>query len=174
VTVTDPPYNTHLTLMWLHRWFAGIAEDADRMGLPADRLEPRTQAMARLGRWLNRNRPVPAGGVAAWRRRMNGFFRDHDLLLTPATARPAVHAAGWLGRTWPSTLLEQTAFVPYTQPWNVAGLPAASIPIGLSADRLPIGMQLVAPAGGEGLILSVARQLEELRPWPRLAPVPAS
>jgi amidase len=171
ITVTDPPYGTRLTLMWLHRWFAGIAEETDRLGLRVDRLEPRTQAMARLGRWLIRNRPVPAGGTRPFEARMEALFRDHDLLLTPATARPAPHAAGWVGRTWPSTLMEQSRFVPFTPPWNVAGLPAASIPAGLSADGLPLGAQLVGPRGGERLILEVASQLEQLRPWPRHAPL---
>ncbi|HEV3232612.1 MAG TPA: amidase family protein [Candidatus Dormibacteraeota bacterium] len=171
VIVTDPPYSTKLSLLFLHRFFAGIAAEADLLDLPVERLEPRTQAMVRLGRWLNRNRPVPAGGTDAWRARMAAFFRDHDVLITPTTAKPAIHADGWAGRTWPSTLLEQTYFVPFTQAWNVAGLPAASVPAGLSADGLPIGMQLVAPAGGEGLILSLARQLEDLRPWPRQAPL---
>jgi hypothetical protein len=32
-------------------------------------------------------------------------------------------------------------------------------------------MQLVSARGGEGLILSLAKQLEELRPWPRHAPM---
>jgi amidase len=36
---------------------------------------------------------------------------------------------------------------------------------------MPIGAQLVAPPGGEGLLLSVAKQLESLRPWPRHAPL---
>jgi aspartyl-tRNA(Asn)/glutamyl-tRNA(Gln) amidotransferase subunit A len=42
----------------------------------------------------------------------------------------------------------------------VTGLPALSIPAGL-VHGLPVGLQLVAPAGGEELLLSVAARLEE-------------
>jgi amidase len=38
---------------------------------------------------------------------------------------------------------------------------------------MPLSVQLVAPEGGEGLLLSVARQLESLRPWARHAPLAA-
>ena len=38
-------------------------------------------------------------------------------------------------------------------------------------DGLPLGVQLAAAPGGEALVLSLARQLEDLRPWPRHAPL---
>jgi amidase len=52
--------------------------------------------------------------------------------------------------------------------------PAASVPAGWhTADRLPLGVQIVSPphanAGGEALILSLALQLERIQPWPRVA-----
>ena len=56
-------------------------------------------------------------------------------------------------------------------PLNLVGFPAASVPAGTSADGLPLGVQLAAAPGGEALLLSVARQLETLRPWPRHAPL---
>jgi len=61
--------------------------------------------------------------------------------------------------------------MPYTPPLNLVGFPAASVPAGGSRDGLPIGVQLVAARGGEALLLSLARQLETLRPWPRHAPL---
>lgn len=48
---------------------------------------------------------------------------------------------------------------------NVTGLPAISVPVGMSTDGLPIGVQLIAAHGREALLLSVARQLEEAAPW---------
>jgi amidase len=53
----------------------------------------------------------------------------------------------------------------FTTSWNLAGLPAASIPHGTDG-RLPIGVQLAAGAGGEQTVLSLAAQLEQLRPRP--------
>jgi amidase len=54
--------------------------------------------------------------------------------------------------------------------WNVAGVAAVAIPAGITGDGLPLGVQLIGPAGSESLLLSVAAQLEQANPWP-LAPV---
>ena len=55
----------------------------------------------------------------------------------------------------------------YTTPWNLAGLPAASVPFGCvpsgSDAGLPLGLQIVAPAGAEATVLALAAQLEQLR-----------
>jgi len=56
----------------------------------------------------------------------------------------------------------------YTPSWNVAGLPAASVPFGQDDDGLPLAVQLVGPAGSEGTLLSLAAQIEQLHPWPQL------
>ena len=40
---------------------------------------------------------------------------------------------------------------------------------GLDPRGLPLAVQLVSPPGGEGQLLALAAQLEELRPWPRTA-----
>lgn len=46
-----------------------------------------------------------------------------------------------------------------TIPANLAGLPAASVPVGL-ADGMPVGVQLIAPAFGEQTIFNTAQVLE--------------
>ncbi|GIE35121.1 hypothetical protein Ait01nite_081660 [Actinoplanes italicus] len=56
-----------------------------------------------------------------------------------------------------------------TAPFNAAGLPALSLPIAL-AGGLPVGLQLVGPAGGDDLVLHTARLVERL--CPPLGPVP--
>jgi len=174
VVVTDPPYANNLALLYLHRSWAGVADDAETYHLDFERLEPRTQTIVKLGRWMMRKHPVPEGGNAAWVKRATSWFKDFDLLLTPTTARPSVPAGGWLGKGLVGTLMAGTQAVPFTQPWNVAQFPAASVPAGVAADGVPVGVQLVARPGGEALILSVAAQLEQLNPWPRLAPLAAA
>ncbi|MCK4235516.1 MAG: Asp-tRNA(Asn)/Glu-tRNA(Gln) amidotransferase subunit GatA, partial [Candidatus Krumholzibacteria bacterium] len=48
----------------------------------------------------------------------------------------------------------------FTTPANIAGLPAISVPAGLSPDGLPIGMQLVAGARQEAKLMRGAMGLE--------------
>jgi Asp-tRNA(Asn)/Glu-tRNA(Gln) amidotransferase A subunit family amidase len=44
---------------------------------------------------------------------------------------------------------------------NLAGVPAISVPCGLTAERLPIALQLLAPWGEDELLLDVAELLEQ-------------
>jgi amidase len=97
------------------------------------------------------------------------FLGRYDLLVTPTLARlPAPHgtldqdANGRSVRDWLRRILE---YGPFTAPFNVSGHPAISLPLGQSREGLPIGVQLVAPAGREDLLLQVAAQLEEALPW---------
>jgi Asp-tRNA(Asn)/Glu-tRNA(Gln) amidotransferase A subunit family amidase len=57
-----------------------------------------------------------------------------------------------------------------TIPANIAGYPAISIPAGLSASGLPIGLQAYARRGEEALLLDLAAIMERERPWPLTAP----
>ena len=64
--------------------------------------------------------------------------------------------------------------MPYTTHFNVSGQPAISLPLHWNDDGLPIGVQLVADYAREDVLLRVAAQLEEARPWaPRRPPVSA-
>ncbi|HMS44897.1 MAG TPA: amidase family protein, partial [Alphaproteobacteria bacterium] len=49
----------------------------------------------------------------------------------------------------------------FTVPVNLAGLPAISVPVGLSSDKLPLGLQLIGKPFGETTLLQVAHQLEK-------------
>jgi Asp-tRNA(Asn)/Glu-tRNA(Gln) amidotransferase A subunit family amidase len=53
----------------------------------------------------------------------------------------------------------------YTGAWNAAGLPAISLPVGVGEGGIPIGVQLVAPAGREDLLLAVAAGVERVVGW---------
>ncbi|MHB8508641.1 MAG: amidase [Candidatus Dormibacteria bacterium] len=170
VTVVDPPYPATLGLAFLHRFFAGIAHEATDLDVDMALLEPRTREMVRVGNWLKRRLPVRDSTAIAWRQRMNDWFADYDVLLSPTMARTAPVSGTWMGRSWPATLAAMAPIVPFTQAWNLADYPCAAVPAGVAQDGLPLSVQLVAPQGGEGTLLSVAVQLEQLRPWARLAP----
>jgi DNA-binding HxlR family transcriptional regulator len=63
--------------------------------------------------------------------------------------------------------------VPYTQLANITGRPAPSVPLYWTDDGLPLGVQFVAPLGGEGLLLRLVAQLEQVRPWSTASRPPA-
>jgi amidase len=87
----------------------------------------------------------------------------------PVLASPAVPHHRW-SRGWIRTTLGVAGWI-QTAVWNLAAFPAASVPVALSKERLPLAVQLVAPPGAEETILAVARQLEDLAAFPPWAPV---
>ena len=99
-------------------------------------------------------------------RRVAEFVGGYDVVLTPTLAQPPV-PVGWIRE--PDDPQEQyeraLAFTPFTAPINVAGLPAASLPLAWSDGGLPLGVQLVAGYGGEPVLLRLSAQLEEAQPW---------
>jgi amidase len=169
VVVADPPWRNGDAGPFLHRFFVGIAEET----APLDRaaLEPRTRAEARAGHALRRARPLPSGPPARVLRRYRAWFEAHDVLLSPTLAAPPLRVGAYRGKGLTRTILGLTGYMPFTPPFNLVGFPAASVPAGATDDGLPLGVQLAAAPGGEALLLSLARQLETLRPWPRHAPL---
>jgi amidase len=161
-----PPYPATVAKRFVDRWLAGIAEDAAE--LPFEALEDRTQVMVRRGRRVARR--VKPASTDPFVQRIGAWFESYDLLVTPTLTRAAVPTGTWAEKGWVRTMLGVANWI-YTAPWNVAAIPAASIPA-RTDDGLPIGIQLVAPAGGEETILAVAAQIEQLRPWPQTAPDP--
>lgn len=163
VVQADPPYPIDGGLRFSRRWLPGIAEDAE--GLDLARLEPRTRAMVRAGRRLR------SLGLAApverepLRERLRAWFEDRDLLLMPTLSAPAVPHHHWKGG-WIRTTLGVAKWT-QTAVWNLVSFPAASLPVALSRERLPIAVQLVALPGGEDTILAAAKQIAELVLFPR-------
>lgn len=165
VREASPAYPLLVGLQWTRNWLAGIAVDV--AGLPdRERLERATREMAALGERLQPDHRAPR----RLQERMAAFFAEHDVLLMPTIAG-WMPAAGWTRRGFLSSYLRHTRAVPFTQVWNLADLPAVSVPMGLDASGLPLSVQLVAGRGGEGLLLSLAFQIEEQAAWPRLAPL---
>ncbi|MHA2288140.1 MAG: amidase [Promethearchaeota archaeon] len=100
---------------------------------------------------------------------MYKYFKDYDLLITPTLPCVAI-IPGWLesGTTFPTIgkiSLSIMSWMTYTYPFNMTGLPAASIPSGWSNNGLPIGMQIVGRRFDEKTVLQASKAFEEVSPW---------
>jgi amidase len=172
VTEHDPSYG-RATDAFAARYLNGIAEDAKRFP-QRDRLQRRTRGFVRLGGLIPRALVDKAvRDEARHAARIGELFGDHDVLLTPTTARPPVKAAQWEGLGALRTLLEMATVYPFTGIWNMTGQPALSIPAPPASDGLPIGAQLIAPKEGEAMLLALGAQLERELSWPARRPPPA-
>ncbi|OPC79260.1 hypothetical protein B4N89_34960 [Embleya scabrispora] len=118
--------------------FASLLADAGSLG-PRDTREY----------WLYRGR------LHVW---ADDVFDGHDLLLTPTTPVTAWPAEG---PDIARAVRERTIPIAYTAVFNDTGHPAISVPAGLDAHGLPIGVQLVAPRGRDDLALRVAAAYEQ-------------
>ncbi|GAA5150824.1 amidase [Nocardioides marinquilinus] len=178
---------------FLTTWFVSCAaqvEEAKRASGSGDGgFEPDTLLMAAIGRATASVDFVRAvENRHTHLRRLAVFHETHDLLLTPttATAPPRIGAfeqpaavqvaqkalltarVGGLLRHLPVVdrmITQNLGWVPYTQLANLTGRPAMSVPLHWTPDGLPIGVQLVGRLGADGLLLRLAAQLEQARPW---------
>ena len=137
--------------------------------------DPALRDLADPGRWAvvergmamtPADREAASAGAARYRAGMDAFFADHDLLVTPTVPCPPFPAGAdqpgaVAGR--PTEYLSWTAF---TYPFNVTGQPAATVPCGLTADGLPVGLQIAGRRGEDALVLRAARAFEAAFPWP--------
>jgi len=91
------------------------------------------------------------------------FWDDHDILVTPTLTQPPYPVGAFADHE--HAMARTLEWITFTSPYNCTGQPAVSLPLGTSADALPLGVQLVGPPRGEMLLLAVAAQLEEALPW---------
>lgn len=87
----------------------------------------------------------------------NVFAAGVDAILAPATPSPAF-AIGEMGTTDPVEMYLNDVF---TVTLNLAGLPGVAVPVGLSKEGLPLGLQLIGRPWEEGDLLNHAYVLEQ-------------
>lgn len=92
-------------------------------------------------------------------------FAHCDILLGPTSPTPAFR----IGEKAADPLAMYLSDI-YTISANLAGIPAVSIPCGLTKSGLPIGLHLQAPAFAEERLLRTARMYERATEWHRRRP----
>jgi aspartyl-tRNA(Asn)/glutamyl-tRNA(Gln) amidotransferase subunit A len=97
------------------------------------------------------------------------FFEGVDFLLTPTTAAPAFGIDQFGPAQIDGRSVSPTAWIAFSALANLTGLPAASVPIGFTADGRPIGLQILGRHLDDRGVLGLASLLERLCPrtsWP--------
>ncbi|HWC14673.1 MAG TPA: amidase [Actinomycetota bacterium] len=101
-------------------------------------------------------------------RKVQQWWADRfNLLLTPTIPEPPP-VLGQFAATEENPLnamLRSATIVPFVAPFNLTGQPGISLPLYWNDSGLPIGVQLVAAYGREDMLIRIAAQLEEARPW---------
>jgi aspartyl-tRNA(Asn)/glutamyl-tRNA(Gln) amidotransferase subunit A len=126
--------------------------------LDDERVEPRIRERLVLGAQVTTAEREEARAVAErWRAAVARAFDDVDVLVCPTTPFPA-------------PLLDDVSAVAVSRainrlnaPWSLAQLPAISVP--LPQNGLPVGGQLVAPPGGDWLLVALAERLQLATGW---------
>ena len=97
-------------------------------------------------------------------------MKDYDLILSPVLGH-VTPELGYLSPAVPfAELFERMVkYISFTPINNANGSPAISLPMGAAAGGLPIGVQLTAAHGDERTLLEIAYELEQAKPWRRIA-----
>ncbi len=178
---------------------ANVAKEVDwteeMTGRKADarNFERSTWFLNQVGRTLSAAEmsAAKAWGVEMGRRFGDLFGPEFDVHLTATVATPPVKigelapskveqaALSVLQRVGPGPVLRKTlddlaadslAATPQTQIYNLTGQPAASVPVHVTRDGLPVGVQLAAAFGDDAVLLQLAAQIEAAQPWVDLLP----
>jgi amidase len=146
-----------------HRWSQKLGRE-----IAYSELEPWNAMQAEIGDSITGAQYVEAleraqryaRGLAQW------WHDGHDVLVTPMLTEPPFPLGDLAASRDPfETLARLQGLTTYTMPFNVSGQPAVSLPMHWNDAGLPIGVQLVAAYGREDVLLRLASQLEQARPW---------
>ena len=99
------------------------------------------------------------------------LFDQIDVLLTPTNPCPPFAAEGPMPTEIGGQRCHGGTAALLTMYANVANLPSITVPAGLSADGLPIGLMITAARHREDICLRLARLFEQVAPWPIHAPI---
>ncbi|HUC37340.1 MAG TPA: amidase [Acidimicrobiales bacterium] len=138
--------------------------------------EPATWALAEMSRGTTTAEYLMAVQyLHSCARRVRAWWEvdGYDVLVTPTIPELPLKLGQFEStRDNPLTPVFRAAgVVPFAAPFNVTGQPAVSLPLHWSDEGLPVGVQLVGGYGREDLLLRLASQLEEARPWAHRRPV---
>jgi amidase len=158
------PYMT-----WRGAWMVGQQYDnLDRLASFGQNLRRNVEAGLTIS---TRDLAAAERGRVALFHRFRTLFERFDVLLTPvAPVKPFPVEMNFPTEISGRKLESYIDWIAPTFLVTLVSLPAGSVPAGLTADRLPVGLQIVAPRFEEPRILQVAKIIEQIHPigWPEV------
>ena len=136
--------------------------------LQADDLENITRLVAEEGRRLSaRDYVNTLLMIHRTGRHLAAFFDDYDIILSPTLADPPLPlgALDMMGDDLEVYIERMWGHLAFTPLYNLSGCPAASLPMHMTPNGLPVGVQIGASFGNEALLFRLSAQLEEADPW---------
>lgn len=172
--ITPPAFrDQELGDAFLHVAAAAVASIIERVDRTRDtavqrrELEPFTWALVeRLEAAGPDALPRARAAFATAVRSYLDVMRGYDAVLTPVAGTEPWHVGHLSPAVAYEELLRRTARINGFAPiQNIAGSPAMSVPLWFPEGGLPIGAHVAGAPGADALLLGLAYQLEEARPW---------
>lgn len=149
-------------------WFDNVEASRGRL-IGDDELEPMSHMIRRAGQAMSASDVAAAlESMHELGRIMGRFHERYDVILQPVTATPAPKLGSIVFQEGDDLARYTHRFkqvAAYTHLYNMTGQPSMSVPFGISAQTLPIGVMLSAPVAADALLLSLAAEIERAKPW---------
>lgn len=165
----DDQFATDFLRFWgllglgLHRMGAQIYGE----GFRRERLEEFTLGLSHYATSILPRIPGSVRRLQRYAAEYDSVPEGLDLVLSPVLGHepPPI---GLLGPEVPfrEHMVRLLRFASYTAAQNISGAPAISLPAGFGPNGVPMGVHFVASMGQERMLLELALQIEEARPWP--------
>lgn len=181
-------YDTYIDSMFIETAFLfNYLENKLHKKITIGDVEPSTYILAKIGDKLNAKLNIQIKHL--WDKTafyMRSFFEKYDIYMTPTLANPHIELGSLLpsgleefgirsvsklnGCFYIKPIVKKIAFkqlkaFPFTQLANQTGLPAVSIPTGISSKKIPLGVHFMSGYSKDHLLLRLAKQLEESPIW---------
>lgn len=144
-------------------------ETAFGVSFTTDDIEPGNHLMSQFGKATNVVAYLQAvNWVHAWTRRVVSWWlprdgsKGFDILVTPTLAGPPPKIGVLSGDDSTERIRE---IMQYTAQFNMTGQPGISLPLHMSKEGLPMGVQFVAAPYREDVLIRLAAQVESAAPW---------
>jgi len=178
-----PRLPTHLSAAFGEAFLGALAietaQDADELAAQVGRLATAADFEPANWSFIEHGRSFKGTDAVRFRRVLHNvaravgpFFEDYDIYISPTLAKPPVLLGDIDTNTadWSEFFSHMFEFMPFTSLFNVSGAAGVSLPVWWNAAGLPIGCQFITRMGRDGVLLSLAAQIERAAPWSERRP----